>query len=480
MSSTRSTFCSGIRAFKCQPSLSSYETFLNENKSREENKDQIVPLPERSRHLFPKKCVQQRFFCACCAFVLFQRINSKLVSFISSQMRFLLPPLVVRASKESEPTLLQEMVACLATRLRDILIDNFQHILSYIVFHLPGNEQMNVLTFIADTIDIPIKNIRRCSVQNQVNELVLGLHDHRSAVLQEFARMKCIEEENEIIGSEDPKKNSESNFMVLADVQEVADYLSPRLLGILGFLDNKLVSSSTMYKEKRSALWSLSDLILVMGKHHISSVSRKVLASLKTSLKLKDEEFYDIGCHAWKNFLRNLDESTLLGLLEEIVILIAPLVKVRPQHIAPILTDILVDMQSVRPLLRNMPLFHDDPALVRINQIIQEHQIHLSGGNDQEVVDALSSLLRGLNHENVDVRLHALTCLRITLHHNQDAVHHLTTDSDIVHPIISELFSILLGQCREVEEELHIVVAECLGLLGAIDPARFYTQTSIR
>lgn len=56
-------------------------------------------------------------------------------------------------------------------------------------------------------------------------------------------------------------------------------------------------------REKRSALWSLNDLLALMGKKYISPVSRKVLASLKTALKLKDEEFYDINCHAWTNFL---------------------------------------------------------------------------------------------------------------------------------------------------------------------------------
>lgn len=61
--------------------------------------------------------------------------------------------------------------------------------------------------------------------------------------------------------------------------------------------------NTAIFRDKRSALWSLSDLLVLMGKRYISPVSRKILASLKTALKLKDEEFYDIGCHAWTNFL---------------------------------------------------------------------------------------------------------------------------------------------------------------------------------
>ncbi|XP_068202044.1 serine/threonine-protein kinase ATR [Palaemon carinicauda] len=409
-----------------------------------------------------------------------KRIKSKFSSFITSQIRYLLPPLVVRASQENKPSLLQELAACLAIRLRDVLIDHFQHILPYLVFNLSEEEEEAVLTFIADTTDIAIHNIRRCSVQNQVNELVLGLHDHRAAVMREFSHMRDAELESTESVTRKSKKHTESDLSAPGNLKGIADYLSPRLLGILGFLDSKLVSSSTMYKEKRSALWSLSDLILVMGKQHISSVAHKVLASLKTSLKLKDEEFYDIGCNAWTNFLYNLDETTLLGLIEEIVILIIPLVKVRPQQMAPVLNDILVEMPVMQPLLGNLPLFQDHEALRKINHAILEHQTVLISGNTQEVVEALSSVLRGLNHESIDVRLCALSRLRHTLRHNQGTVHHLTTDLDNVHPVVSELFSNLLGQCREVDEELQISVAECLGLLGAIDPTRLYTQTSIK
>ena len=68
-------------------------------------------------------------------------------------------------------------------------------------------------------------------------------------------------------------------------------------------------------------------------------------------------------------------------------------------------------------------------------------------GNSEEVLQHLSGILRNLNHESVDVRLLALGRLRYALHHNQAAVHHLTTALDYVHPTVSELFSALLGKC---------------------------------
>lgn len=40
--------------------------------------------------------------------------------------------------------------------------------------------------------------------------------------------------------------------------------------------------------------------------------------------------------------------------------------------------------------------------------------------------------------------------------------------------------SFVSGQCREVEEEVQLIVAECLGLLGAIDPSHLYTYVSTK
>ncbi|KAK4290739.1 hypothetical protein Pmani_036386 [Petrolisthes manimaculis] len=158
-----------------------------------------------------------------------------------------------------------------------------------------------------------------------------------------------------------------------------------------------------------------------MGKRYISPVSRKILASLKTALKLKDEEFYDIGCHAWTNFLYNLDESTLVGLIEEVVAVMKPLVKKRPEEMAPVLTSVLVETPSVKEFLANMPLLPEDDSLSIINQAILDHQLKVVGESE---------------------RPHS------RLHYNQPAIHLLTTQSHNVHTTISELFSVILRSCR--------------------------------
>ena len=60
-------------------------------------------------------------------------LNTRLGAFISSQLHYLLPALVVRAAKENKPSLLQELASCLSYRLRDILIDQFQVIVRTLI-----------------------------------------------------------------------------------------------------------------------------------------------------------------------------------------------------------------------------------------------------------------------------------------------------------------------------------------------------------
>ncbi|KAK4323442.1 hypothetical protein Pmani_005863 [Petrolisthes manimaculis] len=133
--------------------------------------------------------------------------------------------MTTQASIEAKPVLLQELAASCGHGLRDIWIDHFQDILAHLVFHHTKKEQEGVLKFIAATTDIHIQYIRRCSVQSSSLGLAVGTEKGTRLMKGSQGREEGL--------------------------QEIADYLSPRLLGILGFLDSKLVSSSTMYKEKR-------------------------------------------------------------------------------------------------------------------------------------------------------------------------------------------------------------------------------------
>ena len=69
-----------------------------------------------------------------------------------------------------------------------------------------------------------------------MHQLILGIHDHREAVLREFIMMAGMESSST---NHKIRKNTTST---------VVQFLGPRFLGILGFLDEKLNSVSTVHR----------------------------------------------------------------------------------------------------------------------------------------------------------------------------------------------------------------------------------------
>lgn len=54
----------------------------------------------------------------------------------------------------------------------------------------------------------------------------------------------------------------------------------------------------------------------------------------------------------------------------------------------------------------------------------------------------------------------------------QDALLKHVLDSEMVEPVISQLVTVLLRGCQDVNPEVRLLCGECLGELGAIDPGR--------
>lgn len=54
----------------------------------------------------------------------------------------------------------------------------------------------------------------------------------------------------------------------------------------------------------------------------------------------------------------------------------------------------------------------------------------------------------------------------------QDILLKHVLDSEMVEPVISQLVTVLLRGCQDVNPEARLLCGECLGELGAIDPGR--------
>lgn len=120
-----------------------------------------------------------------------------------------------------------------------------------------------------------------------------------------------------------------------------------------------------------------------------------------------------------------------------------------------------------------------------------------------DLAAALQLSMKAIQHENVDVRIHALTSLRDMMHSNQvrllevkikvsalvsSEASYISVSlcvpgpqewllqqvcaSEAVEPVISNLVSVLLKGCQDSAPEARLLCGECLGELGAVDPGR--------
>lgn len=83
-------------------------------------------------------------------------------------------------------------------------------------------------------------------------------------------------------------------------------FIQPRFLAVLAYLDSILVSRSGCESTKRQVLLALPDLINLMGTAHINPVRFKVLATLRSALNLYHSYFPDLICFAWRAFILKL------------------------------------------------------------------------------------------------------------------------------------------------------------------------------
>ncbi|XP_037083979.1 uncharacterized protein LOC119104388 [Pollicipes pollicipes] len=166
--------------------------------------------------------------------------------------RHLLPPLVVAMATEGRADLLDAAAAVLKTKPKDLLIDNYQFVMSHLVLAGRRADLSRVHAFVASATGVQIQEIRRCSVQGQVNELLLGLHSCRDDVIRELGCLVRLERGGEPADQPVP-------------LDDVIRYVSGRLLGVLGWADTKLGSPSTSDEEKRRLLLSIADLCQLLG-----------------------------------------------------------------------------------------------------------------------------------------------------------------------------------------------------------------------
>nr|XP_023680216.1 serine/threonine-protein kinase ATR isoform X1 [Paramormyrops kingsleyae] len=380
--------------------------------------------------------------------------------FLSRTLQVLLPYLAAKASPTAS-ALIRTIAKQLGANRREILINNFKYIFSHLVCSCAKDELERAFHYLKSETEIELGSLLRQDFQGLHNELLLRLGEHYQQVFNGLAILASF------ASSDDPCRGP----CDITTPELMADYLQPKLLGILAFFNMQLLSSSVGEKDKKKmALESLVALMKLMGPKHISSVRVKMMTTLRTGLRYTDD-FPELCCQTWDCFVRCLEPAYLGPLLSHVIVALLPLIPIQPKETAVIMRYLIVENRDeVKDFLHEIYFLPEHPELKEIHKVLQDYRKQSSKSTDLQMELQLS--MRAIQHENVDVRIHALTSLKKMMYKNQDKLLKYVMDSETVEPVISQLVTALLKGCQDANPEARLLCGECLGELGAIDPGR--------
>ncbi|XP_041373194.1 serine/threonine-protein kinase ATR-like [Gigantopelta aegis] len=378
--------------------------------------------------------------------------------FLQGCEKYMLPHLVSKATPEAS-SLIKLLASLLSVPNRRImLINNTRYIFSYLMRFCQKSDVEKAFNYLQTETNFELGSLLRLHFQRVHNELLLHLSTNYHQVFTGLRTLSTNDEQYK--GPKD-----------ISTPEQMADYLEPRLLGVLAFFDSQLMTSSISLQDKKVAMESLISIIRLMGTKHISSIRHKMMNTLRLGLQFRDRDFIEISCRAWNCFVRSLDLPLLGTMMSQIIATLLPLLDPLPAQVSDIFTYMIVQNSKVlHHHFHEIYFLPDMPELADANAVLKKYTDGPSSQSDLKTNLAYS--IKGVTHESLDVRIHALSKLRKLLREEKDVLYDYVLGSESADPIVSQLVSVLLAGCRESDGKAECLYAECLGELGAIDPGR--------
>ncbi|EDV26575.1 uncharacterized protein TRIADDRAFT_54712 [Trichoplax adhaerens] len=348
-------------------------------------------------------------------------------------------------AKQAIETSIGEVVRVFAfkdigTFLKDyylMYVDNFPYVATFLITNCNSEIQEKAFHFVEEESTVDLFGLLKSSSQKLLGQLLLYLGSHFTEVFNGLLMLAGWDETFKCEFA-DPEK-------------AVADYLQPKLLGILTFFNSSLLRAADAEEKKRAII---------------------VLFILRASLQLREEKLLRLACRAWNSFVKSVELSSLGPMLSQIIAILYPVMKKYAEFVSPVLDYLIVDNRSqLKEYFREIPFIPDVPQLLKANNVLKEE---LERANSGEIgpKEKLSQIMKGVCHESADVRLHALSNLRRVLYDLQSQIHEYVLSSEKTDPIVTEIVNELLRRCRLASSKERNLCGECLGIIGAIDPGR--------
>lgn len=367
--------------------------------------------------------------------------------------------------------LLNDIAQVLLLEPAEILINNFGNIFTHIYLNESPEMFAESMKLIEEVTKTKVSVLRKRNLQLIYNELLMNLHNKRQLVLKAIYELAKDSSEQSVISSS-------------MNLQEIADNLNPRFLGVLVYFDSKLVSKRVCEQVKTNVLLSLPEILKLMGTKYITPLRYKVLATLRTALTLTEqptltkESYPELICNIWDAFIRSCDPESLGPILSVLFITLLPLISQFPMKINSIFRYLLVENQrNIKENITDLFFLQDTKVSNEFKNIVERH---ITATCSNSFLSQINMYLKYVTHENMEVRLHGLNFLKKLLADKRSEMNEAILGNNGMSENMVELIEILVMGCRNNDEKIKKTSADCIGELGAIEPSHFprkYTMT---
>lgn len=272
---------------------------------------------------------------------------------------------------------------------------------------------------------------------------------------------------------------------ILTGSEDLPGFLRNHVVGLLNSIDRKMLHAEDMSLQKQ-AMRRIEMLIELMGSH-LSTYVPKIMVLLMHAINKQWLQGDGLSVlHLFLKKLATVSPSSTKHVISQVFAALVPFLEKdtgnsSSHKIVEILEELVVENKVIlKQHIREFPTVPNVPALAEVNKVIQEARGLMT------LKDQLHDIVEGLKHENLNVRYMVASELsKLLTLKREEFMALFVKEGDSAMDVMSSLITSLLKGCAEesrtsVGQRLKLICADCLGALGAIDPAKIKGFSSIR
>ncbi|RVW38512.1 Serine/threonine-protein kinase ATR [Vitis vinifera] len=366
---------------------------------------------------------------------------------VKKMVPVVLPKLVVTQQDDNLAVVtLQELAKCLDTDMVPLIVNWLPKVLAFALHRADGQELLSALQFYHVHTGSNNQEIFAAALPALLDELVCFLDvDDLDEISKRLARVpQMIKEVAKVLtGSED-----------------LPGFLRNHFVGLLNSIDRKMLHAEDLALQKQ-ALKRIEMLIKLMGSH-LSTYVPKLMVLLMHAIdkELLQSEGLSV-LHFFIGQLAKVSPSSTKHVISQVFAALIPFLEREKENLSihlnkvvEILEELVFENKAIlKQHIREFPPLPSIPALMKVNEVIQDAR------GSMNLKDQLLDIVDGLDHENLNVRYMVACELSKLLNLRRD-----------------DITALITGEAEEsrtvVGQRLKLICADCLGALGAVDPAK--------